>query len=73
MPLQGEEIGKLIAHALENGISERQPWYGPSEKLPDQPLIDAPMNTEFDTLVVDLPSARTNAKGTSKDGTGSKT
>jgi hypothetical protein len=72
VPLQGEEIGKLIAHALENGISERQPWYGPSEKLPDQPLIDAPTNTEFDTLVVDIPSARNNAKGTSKDGTGSK-
>lgn len=51
---------------------ERQPWYGPSEKLPDQPLIDAPMNTEFDTLVVNIPSARNNAKGTSKDGTGSK-
>lgn len=66
------KIGKLIAYALENGISERQHWYGPSEKLPDQPLIDAPTNTEFDTLVVDLLSARTNAKGTSKVGAGSK-
>src|ERR1700756_3652444 len=30
VPLQGDEIGKLIAHALERGIAERQPWYEPS-------------------------------------------
>jgi hypothetical protein len=56
MPLQGDEIGKLIARAVEDGITERRPWYNPSEKLPDRPIIDAPMNTEFDTLVVDIPS-----------------
>ena len=55
VPLQGDEIGKLIAHAVEDGITERRPWYNPSEKLPDRPIIDAPMNTEFDTLVVDFP------------------
>jgi hypothetical protein len=57
VPLQGDEIGRLIAHSVESGINERRPWYNPSEKLPDRPIIDAPMNTEFDTLVVDLPSA----------------
>ena len=56
VPLQGDEIGRLIAHAVEGGITERRPWYDPSEKLPDRPIIDAPMNTEFDTLVVDMPS-----------------
>ena len=56
VPLQGDEIGKLIAHSVEGGITERRPWYNPSEKLPDRPIIDAPMNTEFDTLVVDIPS-----------------
>ena len=56
VPLQGDEIGKLIAHSVEGGITERRPWYDPSEKLPDRPIIDAPMNTEFDTLVVDMPS-----------------
>jgi hypothetical protein len=55
VPLQGDEIGKLIAHSVEGGITERRPWYDPSEKLPDRPIIDAPMNTEFDTLVVDFP------------------
>jgi hypothetical protein len=58
VPLQGDEIGKLIAHAVEDGITERRPWYNPSEKLPEWPIIDAPMNTEFDTLVADFPQRR---------------
>jgi hypothetical protein len=63
VPLQGEEIGRLIAHALEAGIEERQPWYAPSEKLPDQPIISTPLQTEFDSLVVDMPGVRnTTAK-----------
>jgi hypothetical protein len=57
VPLQGEEIGRLIARALEGGITERRPWYEPSEKLPDQPIISTPMQAEFDTLVVEEPSA----------------
>jgi hypothetical protein len=58
VPMQGDEIGKLIAHSVEDGITERRPWYNPSEKLPDRPIIDAPMNTEFDTLVADFPKRR---------------
>jgi len=57
VPLEGDEIGRLIAHAVEGGITERRPWYDPSEKLPDRPIIDAQMNTEFDTLV-DMPGAQ---------------
>src|ERR1700739_2416327 len=68
MPLQGDEMGRLIAHAVEGGITERRPWYNPSEKLPDRPIIDALMNTEFDTLVVDIPSAQNSAVRVSKDG-----
>ena len=59
VPLHGDEIGKLIAHAVEGGITERRPWYNPSEKSPDRPIIDTQMNTEFDTLVVDSPSLET--------------
>ena len=59
VPLQGEEIGTLIAHALQGGINERRPWYEPSEKLPDQPVITAPQS-EFDSLVVEMPNARTS-------------
>src|SRR6266567_8578569 len=58
VPLQGDEIGRLIAKALEGGITERRPWYEPSEELPNQPIISTPMQTEFDTLVVQMPSAR---------------
>jgi hypothetical protein len=61
VPLQGEEIGRLIAHALEGGITERRPWYGPSEELPKEPIIATSMKTEFDTLVVEMPSARNSA------------
>ena len=63
MPLEGDEIGRLIAHAVEGGITERRPWYDPSE------IIDAQMNMEFGTLVVDIPSAQNPAvRGSSKDG-----
>ena len=57
VPLQGEEIGKLIAQALASGVKARRPWYEPSEKLPTQPVVNAPKD-QFDTLVVDMPSAR---------------
>ena len=55
MPLYGEEIGKLIAQALESGIKERRPWYVPSDDLPTEPAINASTEPELDTLVVDMP------------------
>jgi hypothetical protein len=58
VPLQGEEIGRLIAHSVEGGIRQRRPWYEPSEEFPDQPVISTPMEMEFDTLVVQMPEAR---------------
>ena len=62
VPLQGEEICKLIAHAVEGGIAERRPWYEPSEKLPNRPVISTPIQTEFDSLVVDMPPTNRTAK-----------
>jgi hypothetical protein len=61
VPLQGEEIGRLIAQALEGRVTARRPWYEPSEKLPDQPILSTPIVTEFDTVVVEMPSARNSA------------
>jgi hypothetical protein len=61
VPLQGDEIGKLIAQALEGGVAERRPWYEPAEKTPNEPIINAPMQAEFDTVVVEMPSARNAA------------
>lgn len=57
VPLQGEEIGRLIAQALASGVKWRRPWYEPAERLPDQPIINAPKD-EFETLVVEMPGAR---------------
>jgi hypothetical protein len=61
VPLQGEEIGRLIAQALEGGVNERRPWYEPLEKTPEQPVLSAPMQAEYDTVVVELPNARNTA------------
>lgn len=58
VPLQGDEIGRLIAHALEGGIKERRPWYEPSEKVPPEPIISTAIQNEFDTLVVEMPEPR---------------
>jgi hypothetical protein len=58
VPLQGEEIGKLIANALERGVNDRRPWYEPWAEMPDKPIINASMHTEFDTVVVEMPPTR---------------
>ena len=62
VPLQGEEIGSLVAQALEGGVTERRPWYGPMEKMPDRPIVSTSLQTEFDSVVVDLPRARTSTR-----------
>jgi hypothetical protein len=61
VPLQGEEIGRLVAQSLEGGVVGRTPWYGPSDELPDQPIITGSTHAEFDTVVVELPTARNSA------------
>jgi hypothetical protein len=63
VPLQGEEIGQLIAHALESGVTPKRPWYEPSEQPPDQPAISGKLQNEYDTVVVELPNQR-NAPAT---------
>jgi len=57
VPLQGEEIGKLIAQAFAGGVKARTPWYEPLEKMPDQPVVNTPKD-QFDTLVVNVPDAQ---------------
>jgi hypothetical protein len=47
----------LIAQALASGVKERRPWYEPSEKLPDQPIVNTPKD-EFESLVVETPDER---------------
>jgi hypothetical protein len=63
LPLQGDEIGRLIAKALESGIVDRRPWYEPAEKLPDQPIISVPLQTDYDSLVVEMPARNSSTTG----------
>jgi hypothetical protein len=49
--LGGEEIGRLLAQSVRDGVVEKQPWYEPSETLPGQPLINAATKTNFDSLI----------------------
>jgi hypothetical protein len=67
VPLQGDEIGRLIANALAGGIVDRRPWYDPAEKLPDQPIISSPLQTEYDSLVLEMPARNFSTPGL-KDG-----
>jgi len=61
VPLQGEEIGQLIAQAAKAGVTERRPWYEPSEKLPDRPPINtATLMGDFDSVVVEMPDMRSS-------------
>ena len=50
--LEGDEIGKLVAQSVQDGVVEKQPWYEPSAKLPPEPIIVATMKTDFDTVIV---------------------
>jgi hypothetical protein len=58
VPLEGGEIGELIARAVEASAAERRPWYEPTERVPQEPLINSTVLGESDTLVVDMPPKR---------------
>ena len=47
-----------IGQVLEGGAIEKPPWYEPSDSLPKEPVIRATPEMEFDSLVVDAPSAK---------------
>ncbi len=61
VPLPGEEIGRLIAQSIESGVARRRIWYEPAEKIPEEPIINAPAPMEFDTVVVDMATVRNSA------------
>jgi len=60
--LEGEEIGKLVAKAVQNGVVEQQPWYAPSEMLSRKPIVDGKMDIDFDSVVVDARIERSSAE-----------
>lgn len=55
VPLEGDEIGRLIAQSVMVGALDRQPWYEPLDKMPTEPIISAAVQQEFDSVVVDMP------------------
>jgi hypothetical protein len=57
-PLEGEEIGELLAQSVQDGVVEKQPWYEPSQHLPEQPIISPSLNADFDTVIVEGPHSR---------------
>ncbi|HEX4645417.1 MAG TPA: hypothetical protein VH598_07385 [Verrucomicrobiae bacterium] len=60
--LNGEEIGSLLAQSVRDGVVEKQPWYEPSETLPEKPVVATTMKPNFDSLVVDeLPTLKSVA------------
>jgi hypothetical protein len=58
VPLTGQEIGQLMARALEGGALERSPWYEPSDSVPKEAVIKVSPAMEFDSLVVDASSPK---------------
>jgi hypothetical protein len=60
--LSGEEIGKMVAQSVRDGVVEKQPWYGPGETTSGQPIVASNHKASFDTLVVeDHPPQRSAA------------
>jgi hypothetical protein len=59
VPLEGEEIGSLLAQSLQDGVAAKQPWYEPGQQMPVERIITKGLNADFDTVVVEGPrSAR---------------
>ena len=58
VPLEAEEIGRLLAKALEGKVKLRLPWFEPTHKPPADPIIAGDFGKEFDTLVIDEPRNR---------------
>jgi hypothetical protein len=71
IPLEGEEIGSLLAQSLRHGVLETHPWYEPSQQLPSKPVITTVLETNLDTVVIDdfdeRVSAQTAARATAAE------
>lgn len=60
--LDGEEIGQLLAQSFRDGISQKQPWYEPSETLPAEPIIAVGVSANADSpTVAQSPALRSAA------------
>jgi hypothetical protein len=53
VPLEGEEIGKLLAQSVRDGVVEKRPWYEPLEQAPKEPIVASVAKSNLDSLVVE--------------------
>ena len=53
VPLEGEEIGTLLARSVRNGVVEKCPWYEPLEQVPKNPVVANVDKAGLDSLVVE--------------------
>jgi hypothetical protein len=60
VPLEGEEIGKLLAESVKDGVKEKRPWYEPGSRVPIEPIISPSIKPEFDTMTIGAPPRRDN-------------
>jgi hypothetical protein len=55
VPLEGEEIGKLVAHSVREGVVVKRPWYEPSEAPPGKRIVANYVRDNFESLTVSAP------------------
>jgi hypothetical protein len=54
--LEGEEIGKLLAQTMRDGVIDKRPWYEPLEASPLAKSINANnVKDHFESLTVSVP------------------
>jgi hypothetical protein len=54
VPLEGEEIGKMVAQSERDGVVDKQPWYEPSDAQPGKPINVNQVKDHFDTLTIPI-------------------
>jgi hypothetical protein len=57
VPLDGEEIGKLVAQSVRDGVVDKRPWYEPSDASQGKPIKPNSVEDHFDSLTVPPGSA----------------
>jgi hypothetical protein len=58
--LNGEEIGKLVAQSVRDGVVDKRPWYEPSDTSPGKPIDVKNVNDHFESLT--MPTSRDSGK-----------
>ena len=52
VPLEGDEIGKLVAQSVRDGVVEKRPFYEPEEASPGKPIDATNVSDHFDSLTI---------------------